>query len=167
VSPIQVAARSKAWVYGRSPSGIAASNPVGAWKSVYCEYFLLSGRGLCDGPISRPEESNRVWCVSVYDLETSKMRLPRPELGCCAKENTCKYSSVGTLALIHIGTVFQVALQYTRKHRKLVKWRQVNKTVTCGCHTFISHSRQTCSATCHSIVRDCLFQRNKIKHISL
>jgi hypothetical protein len=28
--------------------------------------------------------------VSVCDLETSNMRLPRPELGCCAKEN--KYS---------------------------------------------------------------------------
>jgi hypothetical protein len=23
----------------------------------------LSGRGLCNGPISRPEESYRVWCV--------------------------------------------------------------------------------------------------------
>ena len=25
--------------------------------SVYCECCVLSGRGLCDGPITRPEES--------------------------------------------------------------------------------------------------------------
>jgi len=32
---------------------------------------VLSGRGLCDGPIARPEESYRVWCVVVCDTETS------------------------------------------------------------------------------------------------
>jgi hypothetical protein len=31
---------------------------------VSCTVFLLSGRGLCDGPILRPEESYRLWCVS-------------------------------------------------------------------------------------------------------
>jgi hypothetical protein len=29
--------------------------------------FVLSGRGLCDGPIPRPEESYRLWCVSECD----------------------------------------------------------------------------------------------------
>jgi hypothetical protein len=29
--------------------------------------FVLSGRGLCDGPIPRPEESYRQWCVSECD----------------------------------------------------------------------------------------------------
>jgi hypothetical protein len=32
---------------------------------------LLSGRGLCDGFITRPEESYRVWRVVVGDQETS------------------------------------------------------------------------------------------------
>jgi hypothetical protein len=27
---------------------------------------VLSGRGLCDGPITRPEESYRMWCVWVW-----------------------------------------------------------------------------------------------------
>jgi hypothetical protein len=35
----------------------------GEWISVSCECSLLSGRGLCDGLITRPEESYRVWCV--------------------------------------------------------------------------------------------------------
>ena len=33
---------------------------------------MLSGRGLCDELITRPEESYRHWRVVVYDLETSK-----------------------------------------------------------------------------------------------
>ena len=28
---------------------------------VCCECCVLSGRGLCDGPIPRPEESYRLW----------------------------------------------------------------------------------------------------------
>ena len=32
---------------------------------------VLSGSGLCDGLITRLEESYRLWCVVVRDLETS------------------------------------------------------------------------------------------------
>jgi hypothetical protein len=45
--------------------------------SVVC----LSGRGLCDGLITRPEESYRLWCVLVCDLETSRMRRLKPASG--------------------------------------------------------------------------------------
>jgi hypothetical protein len=38
----------------------------GPWKSVPCEICVLSGRGLCDGLITRPEESYRVWCICVW-----------------------------------------------------------------------------------------------------
>jgi hypothetical protein len=34
---------------------------------VSCTVFVLSGRGLCEGPIPRPEESYRLWCVSERD----------------------------------------------------------------------------------------------------
>jgi hypothetical protein len=37
--------------------------PLGAWVSVSCECCVLSGRGLCVGLITRPEESYRMWCV--------------------------------------------------------------------------------------------------------
>jgi len=36
---------------------------------VCCECRVLSSRGLCDGLITRPEESCRLWCVVVCDLE--------------------------------------------------------------------------------------------------
>jgi len=42
---------------------------------------VLSGRGLCDELITRPEESYRLWCVIVCELETSNMRRPWPALG--------------------------------------------------------------------------------------
>jgi hypothetical protein len=37
--------------------------PPRAWMSVCCECCVLSGRGLCDELVPRPEESYRVWCV--------------------------------------------------------------------------------------------------------
>ena len=39
--PIPVAARSKAWICGRSLAGIVGSNPAYAWRFVCCEYCVL------------------------------------------------------------------------------------------------------------------------------
>jgi hypothetical protein len=39
---------------------------------VCCECCVLSGRGLCDGLITRPEEAHRPWRVVVRDQETSQ-----------------------------------------------------------------------------------------------
>jgi hypothetical protein len=44
--------------------------------SVSCGCCMLSGRGLCIGLITRPEESYRVWCVSECYREASEMRRP-------------------------------------------------------------------------------------------
>jgi len=48
---------------------------------VCCECCVLSGRGLCNKLITRPEKSYRLWCVVVCDLETSGMRRPWPSVG--------------------------------------------------------------------------------------
>ena len=32
---------------------------------------MLSGRGFCDWPITRPEEPYRLWCVVVCDRDAS------------------------------------------------------------------------------------------------
>ena len=41
---------------------------------VCCESCVLSGRGLCDGFITRPEESYLLWRVVLCNQETSKTR---------------------------------------------------------------------------------------------
>ena len=46
--PISVAARPKAWLYGRSLAGIVGSNPADG-MDVCVECCVLSDRGLCDG----------------------------------------------------------------------------------------------------------------------
>ena len=50
--------------------------PPGAWIFVCCECRVLSGRGLCDELITRPEKSYRLCCVVVCDLETSRIGAP-------------------------------------------------------------------------------------------
>jgi hypothetical protein len=47
--------------------------PPGSWIFVCCECRVLSGRGLGDELITRPEESYRLCCVVVCDLETSRI----------------------------------------------------------------------------------------------
>jgi len=50
---------------------------------------VLSGRGLCDELITRPEGSYRLWCV-VCDLETSWMRRPWHTGGLLRQKQTKK-----------------------------------------------------------------------------
>ena len=63
--------------------GLRVRIPPGAWMSVSC---VLWGRVLCDGLITCPEESYRLWCVTVRDLETWRMRRPWLPLGCCCQK---------------------------------------------------------------------------------
>jgi hypothetical protein len=42
--------------------GLRVRVPPESWMSFSCECCALSGIGLCDGPITRPEESYRAWC---------------------------------------------------------------------------------------------------------
>jgi hypothetical protein len=52
--------------------------PPGPWMSVCFDCCVLSGRGLGDELIPRPEESYRLWCVIVCYLESSWMGRPWP-----------------------------------------------------------------------------------------
>ena len=74
--------------------------PPGAWMFVLYECCVLSGRGLCDELMTRPEESYRLWYVIVCDLETSRMRRPWPALGPSATKKKIyiyMYSNQGAL----------------------------------------------------------------------
>jgi len=74
--------------------------PPGAWMFVCCECCVLSGKGFCDEPITRPEESYRLWCVVVCDQGTSRMRRPWPALVRSAtKKNYCWWSEFLTVHL--------------------------------------------------------------------
>ena len=68
---------------------------------VYCVCCVLSGRGLCDELITRPEESYRRWCVVVRVLETSSMRKLWPAYG----RKTIRKKNHGSLW--YIGTVLR------------------------------------------------------------
>ena len=61
--------------------GLRVRIPPGAWMVVCCECCVLSGRGLCDGPITRPEKSYRLWCVLVCGLGTSKIEAAQTHNG--------------------------------------------------------------------------------------
>jgi len=62
---------------------------------VCCECCVLSGSGLCDGLITRTEESYRLCRVVVCDQETSQARRLKPTrgllntttVGCNARKN--------------------------------------------------------------------------------
>ena len=84
--------------------------PLGAWMFVCFECCVLSDRGLCDGLITRPGESYRLWRVVVCDQEISYARRlqPRqraakykPTMGCSASrgKNTLKRSGNGKLVM--------------------------------------------------------------------
>jgi hypothetical protein len=56
--------------------------PSGAWMFVCCECCVLSGRGLCDGLITRPEESYWMWRVVVCVIKKPrKKRMRKPATG--------------------------------------------------------------------------------------
>jgi len=44
-------------------AGTVGSNPTEGMDVCFCECCVLSGRGHCDGPITRPEYAYRVWCI--------------------------------------------------------------------------------------------------------
>jgi hypothetical protein len=70
------------WIKGEKPRTGKKKIPPGAWMFVSCEScVLLSGKGLCDEPIPRPEESYRLWCVSQCDQKELQTSILKRETG--------------------------------------------------------------------------------------
>jgi hypothetical protein len=59
--------------------------------SVSWECLVMSGRGLCDELITRPEESYRLWCVVVCDLENRKNEEDMTRVGLQRHKKTHEY----------------------------------------------------------------------------
>jgi hypothetical protein len=56
--------------------GLRVRIPPEAWMSVCCECCVLSGRDLCVGLITRPEEYYRLWCVWVWSRSLDNEEAP-------------------------------------------------------------------------------------------
>ena len=67
---------------------------------------MLSGTSPCDELITRPEESYRLWCVVVCDLETSRIGAPYiNNISCLRVKGTllgeqCSFLAVSRLSLM-------------------------------------------------------------------
>ena len=103
LKPIPAAARSRAWVCGRSLPGIAGSHPAAGLDASLLERCELSGRVSATGPITRSEVSYRLWCVCVWPGK-GKGKVP-PKTDHEGPEGKYKFSSTLslTLALDEVG----------------------------------------------------------------
>jgi hypothetical protein len=79
---------------------------------------VLSGRGLCDELITRPEESYRLWCVVVCDLETTKILVNKEETkahwGAVApreKRNILFIIIIGGILVLHIYVYIKTSIK--------------------------------------------------------
>ena len=113
--------------------------PPGTWMFVCYECCVLLGRGLCDQLITRPEESYRLWCVFVCDLETSRMRRPWAALGrrATGEENkyiyrrpagTGRHCSLSTRVSLYTGTLL-VDSKQTGLESDEALWGHLNKEI--------------------------------------
>ena len=93
--------------------GLWVRIPPEAWMFVCSECCVLSGRGLCDELIIRPEESYRLWCVFVCDLETSWMRRPWPTGGAVAPKTNKINSDLNLNFVFHFHCSMYTCPVYT------------------------------------------------------
>jgi hypothetical protein len=110
--------------------------------------FVLSGRGLCEGPIPRPEESYRLWCVSECDQVKIK-----PPCTCCeqvgrrGKDCETKRNHSNCTSEAWIG-------KPGTKHPFNISSTLLNSThYTCGLHA--DHEMPGSTKTCTSLEHLC------------
>ena len=134
--------------------------PPAAWMSFFC---VLSDRGLCDELITRPEESYRLWCVVVCDLETSWVRRLWPAGGCYVKHQTNITLSRKTHPgrIISCTDILNAAMSKPRRNNMKVIWFLSYKGVQThtGCVTqfYLSYYLQeqfTLFETTHKLLRE-------------
>ena len=114
--------------------GLWVRIPPVAWVSVCIECCVLSGRGLCDELITRPEKFYRLWCVVACDLETSRMRRPWPALGRSAtggkrrRRRRAKTSStlVHKLEIAYTFWLFRTMLTCYLERKHHVSWNSLS-----------------------------------------
>jgi hypothetical protein len=102
----------------------------GAWMFIWCDCCVLSGRDLCNKPITHPEESYQLWCVVVCDLETSWMRRPWSHWGGGAVvPKTNKQTLFYMIAEVYVILYFVISLMHL--HYVFCSWYQGNAWHKC------------------------------------
>jgi len=87
---------------------------------VSCECCVLSGRGLCDGLIARPEECYWVWCVWVWSWILDK------EEAVAHWELLCHGNKKSYLYCLHIAlTLYLYTLNVLTPHNDVTHKRHV------------------------------------------
>jgi hypothetical protein len=104
--PVPVTGRSKAMVCERLSAETVVANHTGVTDACLLWMFCVVRRP-CDELITRPEESYRVWCVIVRDLEISWMRRPLPT-GAVAPEEKNVFAKGSSAAESRCSTVFRI-----------------------------------------------------------
>jgi hypothetical protein len=106
---------------------------------VCCECCVLSDWGLCDELITRPEESYRLWCVVVCELETSWMRRTWSTVGCRAKNKQTKtqtsftsYNLFGLHVTVRLSYHLHNIIQNAYEHRCTSYYQYVHSTPICS-----------------------------------
>jgi len=95
---------------------------------------VLSGRGLCDELITRPEESYRLCCVVVCDLETSRMGAPyiydsHLRVNCAfVGYNKMLPATVGDVSVMVL-TLSMASLSFKSHHKSNLSYRQLIKNL--------------------------------------
>jgi hypothetical protein len=122
--------------------------------SFCCECCGLSGRDLCVGLITRPEESYRLSCVVVCDLETSWMRRPWPTEGCRAKNKqtillTCE--TLSSYKKLKLQKISPSGFHACRNRR--LKWIQVVRGHSWTTLSPVTYIRRPDPAVCYLGVR--------------
>jgi len=110
--PIPVAARYKAWDWGfQSHWGLGC-------LSVCCECRVLSGRSLCVGLITLPEESNRLVCLSVIvrggSGQLDAVASSKYKYFCIPNVCDCVYTCIFLLNVSNLTIIFQTDVFWSR-----------------------------------------------------
>jgi len=114
---------------------------------VCCKCCVLSGRVLCDGLITRPGESYRLWCI-VCDQETSKTR----RLKACyrAVENTT------TMGCNIKKTNKQTLYMYYRQH---VQGSNSNNVIPAENSTYVNYIQKKMNSVNHNFKIGGVFEK--------
>ena len=133
--------------------GLRVRSPPGASTSVSWECCVLLGRGFCFRLITCREESCRLWCVVVCDLETSWIKRPWPNGGCRGQN---KQNDLSVKSNTHSFPITRCYELFSTPVKR--QWRPINNIMWCVRDCRRQGSVTLCRAF-HNVVRD--YKHNK------